>query len=81
MKWQKRKKISLKKTCKELGLTYKQLGELIGYSESAIKSAIAKDEVSEPMSKAIQMQLEINQLKKELQEFENFKNFIKQLSK
>ncbi|EOH3343034.1 hypothetical protein ACLWGD_000155 [Campylobacter jejuni] len=54
---------------------------MIGYSESAIKSAIAKDEVSEPMSKAIQMQLEINQLKKELQEFENFKNFIKQLSK
>ncbi|MFY4726195.1 transcriptional regulator [Campylobacter jejuni] len=71
----------IKKTCKELGLTYKQLGELIGYSESAIKSAIAKNEVSEPMSKAIQMQLEINQLKKELQEFENFKNFIKQLSK
>ncbi|EGZ6113758.1 helix-turn-helix transcriptional regulator, partial [Campylobacter coli] len=70
-----------KEFCKEQGLTYKQLGELIGYSESAIKSAIAKDEVSEPMSKAIQMQLEINQLKKELQEFENFKNFIKQLSK
>ncbi|HEF9435585.1 helix-turn-helix transcriptional regulator [Campylobacter coli] len=71
----------IKEFCKEQGLTYKQLGELIGYSESAIKSAIAKDEVSEPMSKAIQMQLEINQLKKELQEFENFKNFIKQLSK
>lgn len=71
----------IKDFCKEQGLTYKQLGELIGYSESAIKSAIAKDEVSEPMSKAIQMQLEIAQLKKELQEFKNFKNFIKQISK
>ncbi|MCE3040120.1 transcriptional regulator [Helicobacter sp. faydin-H10] len=71
----------IKKTCKELGLTYKQLGELIGYSESAIKSSIAKNEVSEPMSKAIQMQLEIMRLKKELQDFENFKNFIKQISK
>ncbi|HFN3235312.1 TPA: transcriptional regulator [Campylobacter jejuni] len=54
----------VKKTCKELGLTYKQLGELIGYSESAIKSAIAKDEVSEPMSKAIQMQFRNKSIKK-----------------
>ncbi|MCE3037496.1 transcriptional regulator [Helicobacter sp. faydin-H20] len=71
----------IKDFCKEQGLTYKQLGELIGYSESAIKSSIAKNEVSEPMSKAIQMQLEIIRLKKELQDFENFKNFIKQISK
>ena len=26
----------IKKTCKELGLTYRELGEAIGYSESAI---------------------------------------------
>ncbi|WP_139493072.1 helix-turn-helix domain-containing protein [Campylobacter armoricus] len=71
----------IKEFCKEQGLTYKQLGELIGYSESAIKSAIAKNEISEPMTKAIQMQLEIVNLKKELKDFENFKNFIKQLSK
>ena len=38
----------IKKTCKELGLTYRELGERIGYSESAIKNA-AVGAVSEPM--------------------------------
>lgn len=27
----------IKKTCKELGLTYKQLGELIGYNKLFLK--------------------------------------------
>lgn len=71
----------IKRVCKEQGLTYRQLGDLIGYSESAIKSAMVKDEISEPMNKAIQMQLEIIRLKRELQQFVKFKNFIKQISK
>ncbi|MCR2101158.1 helix-turn-helix domain-containing protein, partial [Campylobacter upsaliensis] len=71
----------IKRVCKEQGLTYKQLGELIGYSESAIKSAMVKNEISEPMNKAVQMQLEIIKLKRELRLFKKFKNFIKQISK
>ena len=57
------------------------MGELIGYSESAIKSAMVKNEISEPMNKAVQMQLEIIKLKRELRLFKKFKNFIKQISK
>lgn len=71
----------IKRVCKEQGLTYKQLGELIGYSESAIKSAMVKNEISEPMNKAVQMQLEIIKLKRELRLFKKFENFIKQISK
>lgn len=39
----------IKKTCREQGLTYKQLGELIGYSESAINNAARQDKISEPL--------------------------------
>ena len=71
----------LKDFCKSQNLTYKELGELIGYSESAIKSALAKNEISEPMTRAIQMQLEITDLKKQLKEFDDFKDFIKRVCK
>ena len=37
----------IKKTCREQGLTYKQLGELIGYSQGAI--AARQDKISEPL--------------------------------
>ena len=45
----------IKKTCKEQGITYKQLGELIGYSESAINNAARQDKISEPLKKAIEL--------------------------
>lgn len=47
----------IKATCRELGITYRELGEAIGYSESAIKMAISNDKVSEPMQKAIELYL------------------------
>ena len=66
----------IKQTCKELNLTYKQLGEMIGYSESALKNA-ATSEASDPMKKAINMYLEILALKKELKASQDFKNNLK----
>ena len=42
----------VKQTAKELGLTYKELGEAIGYTESAIKNA-AIGVVSPPMTYAL----------------------------
>ena len=70
----------IKKVCKELNLTYKQLGELIGYSESAIKNA-GSGEASEPMKKAIELYLETLSLKEKLQISENFKNNLKNFLK
>ena len=45
---------------KLLGLTYKELGEIIGYSESALTAAVVKDKISTPMIKAIELLLENN---------------------
>lgn len=66
----------IKHTCRELGLTYKQLGEAIGYSESAIKNAGA-GEASEPMKKAIELYKETLNLKAKLEKSDAFKNNLK----
>lgn len=66
----------IKQTCKELNLTYKQLGEAIGYSESAIKNA-GSGEASEPMKKAIELYKETLFLKDKLQKLQNFKQNLK----
>lgn len=67
----------VKKVCRELNLTYKQLGELIGYSEGALKSAVNSGNVSEPMKKAIELYNENLKLKNELQDFRTLKDILK----
>ncbi len=67
----------VKKVCKELGLTYKELGEKIGYSEGAIKTAAASGKISEPMQKAIELYLKNLELEKELQEAKQIKETLK----
>jgi len=66
----------VKEVCQELGITYKQLSEEIGYSEPAIKKAIANNNVSEPMKKAISLFLDIKDLKKQLKDYEVLKSAI-----
>lgn len=67
----------IKKTCKELGLTYKQLGELIGYSESALNNAARSDKVSEPLTRAIELYKENLKLKNELEDFKLVKEILR----
>ncbi len=67
----------IKQTCKELGLTYKQLSELIGYSESALNNSARQDKISEPLKKAIELYLENLELKKELEDFRTLKEILK----
>lgn len=68
----------VKLTCKELGLTYKELGEKIGYSESAIKMAVSKDKISEPMIKAIELYKRNLELEKELENSNKIKSTLKE---
>lgn len=67
----------LKAFCKERNLTYKELAEIIGNSEATIHSAIAKGELSVPMSKSIQMYKEILALKEQLKEYAQLKSVLK----
>lgn len=66
----------IKTTCKQLGLTYKQLGELIGYSESALNNASRQNTISEPLKFAINLYLENLKLKEELEDFRTLKTIL-----
>ncbi|AXH16377.1 transcriptional regulator [Malaciobacter mytili LMG 24559] len=67
----------IKKTCKELGLTYAQLAEQIGYSEGNINKVASTGNVSEPLKKAIEMYLENLELKNQLNEYDELKKLLK----
>ncbi|PAF50440.1 transcriptional regulator [Helicobacter sp. 13S00477-4] len=71
----------IKKTAKELGMTYKELGEAIGYSESAINKSATTSEVSKSMEKAIELYLETLMLKKKLSKWKSFEDIIREVSK
>jgi len=66
----------VKQTCKELGLTYRELAESIGYGENSISNA-SRGEVSKAMTKAIELYLGNLELEKQLQDYSALKNAIK----
>ena len=69
----------IKLTCKELGLTYKQLGDAIGYSGDSLRNIASKAEVSEPLTKAIELYKENLALKVQLQDCSTLKKALKNL--
>lgn len=68
----------VKRTCKELGMTYKELGEAIGYSGDTLNNASRSSNVSAPLQKAIELYLETLQLKKKLISYETLKKALKE---
>lgn len=71
----------VKSTCQELGMTYKELGEAIGYKPDTVNKSASTGKVSEQLTKAIEMYLENIQLKQQLQDYDNLKNAIKKAIK
>ncbi len=69
----------IKQTCKELNLTYKQLGELIGLSEGSIKRLATSDEINTQVIKSCEMLFEIKNLKEQLANTETLKTALKSL--
>lgn len=69
----------IKQVCKELNLTYKQLGELIGLSEGSIKRLATSDEINTQVIKSCEMLLEIEKLKGKLSNTETLKDALKRL--
>ena len=67
----------INKTCKEQGLTYAQLGELIGYSNEAISKSARAGDISQPMMRSIELYLKVIDLEQKLKESEIVKNTIK----
>lgn len=69
----------VKKVCRELGLTYRELGERIGYSEEAVSKASRTDEISKPMAKALELMIELEQKKEDLKTLEILKTTLNAL--
>ena len=53
----------VKRVSKELGLTYKELGEKIGYSESNLRSSVSQNKLSTQLKKSLELYLEVLKLK------------------
>ena len=73
----------IRKICNELGMTYKQLGEKIGYAGDSLNAASNKpnDKLSMQLVKAIELYLENLELRKELEDFHAFKRIIRDIFK
>lgn len=71
----------IKKTCKELGLTYKQLGGKIGVKESTLNKLASTGEISEQIEAAIKLYIENEELKSKVEEIETLKRLLKSFFK
>lgn len=73
----------IKSTCKELNLTYRQLGELIGFNGDTLNNMASKpnDKLSSQLVRAIELYKETINLKNELKQLENLKAILKDLVK
>ena len=69
----------VKKVSKELGLTYKELGEKIGYSEGNLKTTVSQNKISKQLEKSIELYLETLMLKEELKSLTALKAILKSL--
>ncbi len=64
----------VKRVSKELGLTYRELGERIGYSESSLRKTVSNNTLSSQLETAIKLYLDNLKLKQEINELEDFKS-------
>lgn len=67
----------IKKSCKELGITQKELAEKIGYGVDAVNRAVSTGEISNQMKKAIELLLENANLRDDLKGYTLFQNLLK----
>jgi len=63
----------VKRISKELGLTYREFGEKIGYTEGNLKKAVHDNRTTEQLKKAIELYLKTLKLEKQLNEIEEIK--------
>ena len=69
----------VKRVSKELGLTYKELGEEIGYSESTLRKSVSENRITLQLEKAIELYLKTLEFEKERKEIKKIKENIRTL--
>jgi len=68
---------TIKSACIEENLTYQQLADAIGVSESSLRSSVSTNKVSKQVEKSIEMYLKIVYLEKELEKSNTIKTILK----
>ena len=69
----------VKRVSKELGLTYKELGEEIGYSESTLRKSVSENRITLQLKKAIELYLKTLEFEKDREEMKKIKDNIRTL--
>ena len=69
----------VKRVSKELGLTYKELGEEIGYSESTLRKSVSENRITLQLKKAIELYLKTLEFEKDREEIKKIKDNIRTL--
>ena len=67
----------IKAACIGQKLTYQQLADAIGVSESSLRSSVSTGKVSKQVEKSIEMHLKIIHLEKELEKSDTIKTILK----
>jgi len=67
----------VKRVCKELGITQRELAERIGMSADSLRTLSAKGQISTQTEAAINLVLENENLKKELENYKALRTAIK----
>jgi len=67
----------VKRVSKELGLTYKELGEEIGYTEGSLRRSVSTNQISSQLKKAIELYLEIIRLKEKEKQTNDVKALLR----
>ena len=67
----------IKKVSKELGMTYKELGEEIGYSDSMLRQSVSKNKISSQLEKVLRVYLKMRRLEQKIKDDKKVKEMIK----
>ena len=68
----------VKKVSKELGITYKELGEEIGYTESSLRKAVSDNRTTLQLQKAIELYLKNRKLEAEQEKNKKMEKIMKE---
>ncbi|WP_258031853.1 helix-turn-helix domain-containing protein [Campylobacter concisus] len=79
LEWHYEKQNIVKRVCKELGITQRELAERIGMSEGGLRSALSLGKITPQVEKACEMVLKIYELEKELENYKILQNALKSM--
>jgi hypothetical protein len=67
----------INKVSKELGLTYKELGEKIGYSESNLRKSVSENRLSLPLKRAVELYIKVLNFQQKEEEINRLKDSLR----